>query len=274
LGRVTIPLDNSRIIISNENEPNALNGIHFPLEKKNIFNKVKGKITLIIHFVTSASALETLLPSSSAAGTASTSPSTTANGPSTPTTAPAMTRTNSSVSNLSEQSTAGGVAAVTTTTNGNTSSSNASLNSTHQSPVSVVNNSGLPPGWEQRFDQNGRIYYIDHVTKTTTWIRPTTQRSSSNPSMVNPPGGSGTTAAAAAGANANINSGNTNVSASTNSLSPIGSAGSRDRGHSMSNNRLSQQGNPMVRRHINDDVASVGRNARAVNIFPFLNDMI
>ncbi|XP_017266841.1 itchy E3 ubiquitin protein ligase b isoform X2 [Kryptolebias marmoratus] len=30
----------------------------------------------------------------------------------------------------------------------------------------------LPPGWEQRVDQNGRLYYVDHVEKRTTWERP------------------------------------------------------------------------------------------------------
>lgn len=33
----------------------------------------------------------------------------------------------------------------------------------------------LPPGWETRRDQLGRIYYIDHNTRTTTWQRPTAE---------------------------------------------------------------------------------------------------
>jgi len=48
-------------------------------------------------------------------------------------------------------------------------------NTNHPSPVTIINNAPLPAGWEQRFDQNGRIYYIDHITRTTTWIRPTTR---------------------------------------------------------------------------------------------------
>jgi atrophin-1 interacting protein 5 (WW domain-containing E3 ubiquitin protein ligase 1) len=36
----------------------------------------------------------------------------------------------------------------------------------------------LPPGWESRLDQNGRVYYVDHNTRTTTWLRP-------NASLVN-----------------------------------------------------------------------------------------
>uniref|UniRef100_A0A674EKU0 E3 ubiquitin-protein ligase n=2 Tax=Salmo trutta TaxID=8032 RepID=A0A674EKU0_SALTR len=30
----------------------------------------------------------------------------------------------------------------------------------------------LPPGWEQRVDQNGRLYFVDHVEKRTAWERP------------------------------------------------------------------------------------------------------
>nr|XP_046253048.1 itchy E3 ubiquitin protein ligase b [Scatophagus argus]XP_046253049.1 itchy E3 ubiquitin protein ligase b [Scatophagus argus] len=38
--------------------------------------------------------------------------------------------------------------------------------------VPVVNPGPLPPGWEQRVDQNGRVYFVDHVEKRTTWERP------------------------------------------------------------------------------------------------------
>lgn len=30
----------------------------------------------------------------------------------------------------------------------------------------------LPPGWQMRFDPQGRPYYVDHNTRTTTWERP------------------------------------------------------------------------------------------------------
>uniref|UniRef100_A0AAY4DD86 E3 ubiquitin-protein ligase n=1 Tax=Denticeps clupeoides TaxID=299321 RepID=A0AAY4DD86_9TELE len=33
----------------------------------------------------------------------------------------------------------------------------------------------LPPGWEKRVDQRGRFYYVDHNTRTTTWQRPTVE---------------------------------------------------------------------------------------------------
>ncbi|RUS75276.1 hypothetical protein EGW08_016968 [Elysia chlorotica] len=32
----------------------------------------------------------------------------------------------------------------------------------------------LPTGWEARVDTHGRIFYIDHVNRTTTWLRPQT----------------------------------------------------------------------------------------------------
>uniref|UniRef100_A0A3Q2P7R2 E3 ubiquitin-protein ligase n=1 Tax=Fundulus heteroclitus TaxID=8078 RepID=A0A3Q2P7R2_FUNHE len=38
--------------------------------------------------------------------------------------------------------------------------------------VPSVNPAPLPPGWEQRVDQNGRLYFVDHVEKRTTWERP------------------------------------------------------------------------------------------------------
>uniref|UniRef100_A0A674MLZ9 E3 ubiquitin-protein ligase n=1 Tax=Takifugu rubripes TaxID=31033 RepID=A0A674MLZ9_TAKRU len=38
--------------------------------------------------------------------------------------------------------------------------------------ITPVNNGPLPPGWEQRVDQNGRVYYVDHIEKRTTWDRP------------------------------------------------------------------------------------------------------
>uniref|UniRef100_A0AC34F118 HECT-type E3 ubiquitin transferase n=1 Tax=Panagrolaimus sp. ES5 TaxID=591445 RepID=A0AC34F118_9BILA len=33
--------------------------------------------------------------------------------------------------------------------------------------------SNLPPGWEARVDEKGRILYLDHINKTTTWKPPT-----------------------------------------------------------------------------------------------------
>ncbi|XP_061670100.1 E3 ubiquitin-protein ligase NEDD4-like isoform X2 [Syngnathoides biaculeatus] len=38
---------------------------------------------------------------------------------------------------------------------------------------------GLPPGWEEKRDSKGRRYYINHNTRTTSWIRPRVQRTQS-----------------------------------------------------------------------------------------------
>ena len=42
----------------------------------------------------------------------------------------------------------------------------------------------LPAGYQERFDQSGRLYYVDHNTRSTAWVRPsrhhaTAQRTSS-----------------------------------------------------------------------------------------------
>ncbi|XP_050996402.1 E3 ubiquitin-protein ligase NEDD4 [Acomys russatus] len=42
-------------------------------------------------------------------------------------------------------------------------------------PVLLPTSSGLPPGWEEKQDERGRSYYVDHNSKTTTWAKPTVQ---------------------------------------------------------------------------------------------------
>ncbi|NWZ28301.1 WWP2 ligase, partial [Asarcornis scutulata] len=43
---------------------------------------------------------------------------------------------------------------------------------TPQTRAAVLALDALPPGWEQRELPNGRVYYVDHNNKTTTWERP------------------------------------------------------------------------------------------------------
>lgn len=43
----------------------------------------------------------------------------------------------------------------------------------------------LPPAWEARMDSHGRIFYIDHTTRTTSWQRP----GSNGSATLNGPGG-------------------------------------------------------------------------------------
>lgn len=42
-----------------------------------------------------------------------------------------------------------------------------------QLPV-VVNHNIFFFRWERRVDERGRVYYVDHNTRTTTWLRPDT----------------------------------------------------------------------------------------------------
>ncbi|XP_063105308.1 E3 ubiquitin-protein ligase NEDD4 isoform X2 [Cavia porcellus] len=42
-------------------------------------------------------------------------------------------------------------------------------------PVLLPTSSGLPPGWEEKQDERGRVYYVDHNSRTTTWTKPTVQ---------------------------------------------------------------------------------------------------
>ncbi|XP_011859832.1 PREDICTED: E3 ubiquitin-protein ligase HECW2 isoform X1 [Vollenhovia emeryi] len=42
----------------------------------------------------------------------------------------------------------------------------------HTSNVSLSSEEPLPPSWEARIDSHGRVFYIDHINRTTTWQRP------------------------------------------------------------------------------------------------------
>lgn len=51
--------------------------------------------------------------------------------------------------------------------------------------VNAATTDPLPPAWEARMDSHGRIFYIDHTTRTTSWQRPGT----SGAATLNGPGG-------------------------------------------------------------------------------------
>ncbi|XP_042603902.1 E3 ubiquitin-protein ligase NEDD4-like isoform X3 [Cyprinus carpio] len=53
---------------------------------------------------------------------------------------------------------------------------------------------GLPPGWEERKDPKGRMYYVNHNNRSTTWTRPILQQHTED--------GASTSAAAVGGATA------------------------------------------------------------------------
>lgn len=37
---------------------------------------------------------------------------------------------------------------------------------------SNANTDDLPAGWEERRTQNGRLYYVNHMTRSTQWVKP------------------------------------------------------------------------------------------------------
>ncbi|MPC39887.1 E3 ubiquitin-protein ligase Su(dx) [Portunus trituberculatus] len=61
-------------------------------------------------------------------------------------------------------STSSGVGGAATGPTGGSNGTSQSNSSTAEEP--------LPPGWEMRYDQFGRRYYVDHTTRSTTWERP------------------------------------------------------------------------------------------------------
>lgn len=44
-----------------------------------------------------------------------------------------------------------------------------------------LNGEGLPPGWSMQLAPNGRMFFIDHNERATTWVDPRTGRPSSIP---------------------------------------------------------------------------------------------
>ncbi|XP_014243563.1 E3 ubiquitin-protein ligase Nedd-4 isoform X2 [Cimex lectularius] len=59
----------------------------------------------------------------------------------------------------------------------------ASLMSSHSTDDQTVNTSseGLPEGWGLQIAPNGRVFFIDHNKKSTTWVDPRTGRASAMP---------------------------------------------------------------------------------------------
>ena len=45
------------------------------------------------------------------------------------------------------------------------------------------NEPALPPGWDFSYSDKGRMFFIDHVSKKTTWIDPRTGKPSPQPTL-------------------------------------------------------------------------------------------
>lgn len=59
--------------------------------------------------------------------------------------------------------------------------------SKQSTPVLPSELSGLPTGWSMQVAPNGRVFYIDHIHKATTWVDPRTGRPSTVPPKNNIP---------------------------------------------------------------------------------------
>lgn len=65
---------------------------------------------------------------------------------------------------------------------------NNSIDETTASDSSTLNlEAGLPTGWTMQVAPNGRMFFIDHNEKKTSWIDPRTGRASPMPSQTRPP---------------------------------------------------------------------------------------
>ncbi|CAG0913383.1 unnamed protein product [Notodromas monacha] len=59
--------------------------------------------------------------------------------------------------------------------------------STQLAQLDTTFSEGLPEGWSVQVAANGRVFFIDHNTKTTTWVDPRTNKPSTMPSRNGPP---------------------------------------------------------------------------------------
>ncbi|KAF7723562.1 E3 ubiquitin-protein ligase pub1 [Apophysomyces ossiformis] len=74
-----------------------------------------------------------------------------------------------SLDNRSQQSTSA-------TATSNTASSSSSNILAVQNNMTTAGSGPLPPGWEMRTSAEGRPYFVDHNTRTTTWVDPRRQQ--------------------------------------------------------------------------------------------------
>ena len=56
-----------------------------------------------------------------------------------------------------------------------------------EKPPTKLNTEGLPSGWTMQVAPNGRVFFIDHISKKTTWVDPRNSRPSPLPSQSNVP---------------------------------------------------------------------------------------
>lgn len=93
----------------------------------------------------------------------------------------------SSLTATTAASRAAGTAATAGTGQSRQSSSDETSTTSDSSHATNNLEAGLPPGWTMQIAPNGRMFFIDHNEKKTSWIDPRTGRASPMPSQTRPP---------------------------------------------------------------------------------------
>lgn len=65
----------------------------------------------------------------------------------------------------------------------NSESGDVNAESEQNTSLNYVENNGLPEGWEERMTSGGKVYYVNHIAKCTTWQRPVLTQQVSNSSL-------------------------------------------------------------------------------------------
>ncbi|PVU89203.1 hypothetical protein BB561_005490 [Smittium simulii] len=99
----------------------------------------------------------------------------------------------------------------------------------------------LPSGWEQRMDHLGRIYYVDHNSRTTTWKKPTAPAASLQQPRFLPDDETQNTNETSNETSNETNTTTTNTEESSNVLGPLPSGWEQ---------RLTPEGRPYFVNHI------------------------
>nr|AKH40186.1 ocelliless [Chironomus riparius] len=68
--------------------------------------------------------------------------------------------------------------------NANNSGNSNNNNNNNNGSAAQVSDAGLPPGWSMQVAPNGRVFFIDHQRKTTSWVDPRTGSASPMPNAV------------------------------------------------------------------------------------------
>ncbi|XP_053203267.1 E3 ubiquitin-protein ligase NEDD4-like isoform X2 [Panonychus citri] len=89
--------------------------------------------------------------------------------------------TTSITATLTPDTGGGGATSSATPIYSNDNNSDNMINNNNSNATASTSNDDLPEGWSMQLAPNGRTFYIDHNTKTTTWINPRNGKPSPQP---------------------------------------------------------------------------------------------